>query len=57
MPSLEAYCQKLKELGSQLKDLDCSVNDQRLVLQLVKGLPAEYYTVGSNWSINVGDRM
>ena len=47
MPSLEAYCQKLKELGSQLNDVDCPVNDQRLVLQLVRGLPAEYDTVGS----------
>ncbi|KAI3724612.1 hypothetical protein L2E82_36395 [Cichorium intybus] len=47
MPSLEAYCQKLKELGSQLNDVDCPVNDQRLVLQLVRGLPAEYDTVAS----------
>ncbi|KAI3525936.1 hypothetical protein L1887_05072 [Cichorium endivia] len=45
MPSLEAYCQKLKELGSQLNDVDCLVNEQRLVLQLVRGLPAEYDTV------------
>ncbi|KAI3746199.1 hypothetical protein L6452_08623 [Arctium lappa] len=47
MSSLEAYCQKLKELGSQLNDVDCPVNDQRLVLQLVRGLPAEYDTVAS----------
>lgn len=44
MPSLEAYCQKVKELGDRLNDVDCPVNNQRLVLQLVRGLPAEYDT-------------
>ncbi|XP_023758855.1 uncharacterized protein LOC111907318 [Lactuca sativa] len=47
MSSLEAYCQKLKELGSQLNDVDCPVNDQQLVLQLVRGLPAEYDIITS----------
>ncbi|KAL3647879.1 hypothetical protein CASFOL_008847 [Castilleja foliolosa] len=47
MPSLEAYCQKLKELGDQLSAVDSPVNDQRLVLQLVRGLPAEYDIVAS----------
>ncbi|XP_023744537.1 uncharacterized protein LOC111892720 [Lactuca sativa] len=28
MPSLEAYCQKLKELGDRLNDVDCPVNNQ-----------------------------
>ena len=44
MPSLEAYCQKLKELGDRLNDVDCPVNNQRLVLRLVCGLRAEYDT-------------
>ncbi|XP_076920853.1 uncharacterized protein LOC143582100 [Bidens hawaiensis] len=47
MPSLEAYCQKQKTLGDQLTDVDCPVNDTRLVLQLVHGLPTEYDAVGS----------
>ncbi|XP_074274044.1 uncharacterized protein LOC141597479 [Silene latifolia] len=34
MPSIEAYCQRLKDLASQLKDVDAAVTDQRLVLQL-----------------------
>ncbi|KAK9057636.1 hypothetical protein SSX86_022472 [Deinandra increscens subsp. villosa] len=47
MPSLESYCQKLKELSDQLSDVDSPVTDQRLVLQLVRGLPAEFDTVAS----------
>ncbi|XP_021979303.1 uncharacterized protein LOC110875414 [Helianthus annuus] len=48
MPSLESYCQKLKELSDQLNDVDFLVNNQRLVLQLVQGLPREYDMVASN---------
>ncbi|KAF5778428.1 hypothetical protein HanRHA438_Chr12g0558761 [Helianthus annuus] len=47
MPSLEAYCQRLKELSDQLADVDSPMTEQRLVLQLVRGLPIEYDTVGS----------
>ncbi|KAK1415149.1 hypothetical protein QVD17_30921 [Tagetes erecta] len=47
MPSLEAYCQKLKELAAKLKDVDSPVTSQRLVLQLVSGLPSEYDTVAT----------
>ncbi|XP_022014765.1 uncharacterized protein LOC110914273 [Helianthus annuus] len=47
MPSLEVYCQRIKDLGDQLNDVDSPVNDQRLVLQLVHGLLEEYDTVGS----------
>ncbi|XP_074315515.1 uncharacterized protein LOC141651713 [Silene latifolia] len=42
MPSLEAYCQRLKEIAVQLKDVDAAVTGQRLVLQLVCGLPSGY---------------
>ncbi|XP_074299396.1 uncharacterized protein LOC141630484 [Silene latifolia] len=44
--SLDEYCQKLKDIGSQLTDVGSKVDDQRLVLQLVRGLPKEYDTVG-----------
>lgn len=45
--SLEAYCQRLKEIAGQLKDVGVTVDDSRLVLQLVRGLPAEYDTTAS----------
>ncbi|KAJ0472171.1 hypothetical protein HanHA89_Chr15g0604031 [Helianthus annuus] len=44
MPSLDAYCQRIKELADQLKDVGSPVTDQRLVIQLVRGLPAEFDT-------------
>ncbi|CAH1423585.1 unnamed protein product [Lactuca virosa] len=47
MSSLEAYCQRLKDLASQLNDVDCPVNEKRLVLQLIRGLPSEFDTVGA----------
>ncbi|XP_022008336.1 uncharacterized protein LOC110907700 [Helianthus annuus] len=40
--SLEEYCQKLKEIADQLGDVGFRVSDGRLVMQLVRGLPAEY---------------
>ncbi|XP_022014553.1 programmed cell death 6-interacting protein-like [Helianthus annuus] len=47
-PSLEAYFQKLRELADQLNDLlDTPIDDKRLVLQMVRGLPAEFDTMGS----------
>ncbi|KAI3751457.1 hypothetical protein L2E82_22544 [Cichorium intybus] len=47
MSSLEAYCQRLKDLASQLNDVDCPVNENRLVLQLVRGLPSEFDKAGA----------
>ncbi|KAK1415156.1 hypothetical protein QVD17_30928 [Tagetes erecta] len=47
MPSLEAYCQRIKELSDQLGTLDAPVSDQWMVLKLVRGLPPEYDVVGS----------
>ncbi|KAL9237182.1 hypothetical protein vseg_011764 [Gypsophila vaccaria] len=47
LPSLDAYCQRLRELAAQLNDVDAHVTDQRLVLQLVRGLPPSYDTVAS----------
>lgn len=47
MPSLKDYCQRLKDLSDQLNDVDCSVKDKQLVLQLVRGLPTEYDPVGA----------
>ncbi|XP_074282619.1 uncharacterized protein LOC141607159 [Silene latifolia] len=35
MPSLEAYCQRLREIARMLKDVDAPVTDSRLVIQLV----------------------
>ncbi|KAJ0779315.1 putative RNA-directed DNA polymerase [Helianthus annuus] len=45
--SLDDYCKQLKSLANQLADVDHSVSDSRLVLQLVRGLPAEYSTTAS----------
>ncbi|XP_022040289.1 uncharacterized protein LOC110942834 [Helianthus annuus] len=45
--SLEAYCQTLRDLAAQLDDVDSPVNEQTLGLQLVRGLPREYDTIGS----------
>ncbi|XP_076887925.1 uncharacterized protein LOC143538207 [Bidens hawaiensis] len=46
-PSLEVYCQQLKEIAGQLNDLDSPVTEQRLVIQLVNGLPREYDVTGA----------
>ncbi|XP_074306217.1 uncharacterized protein LOC141641457 [Silene latifolia] len=45
--SLDDYCQRLKDIATQLNDVGGKVDDQRLVLQLVRGLPGEYDTVGA----------
>ncbi|XP_022024817.1 uncharacterized protein LOC110925156 [Helianthus annuus] len=45
--SLDAYCQKLKELANQLEDVDQPISESRLVLQLVRGLPQEFDTTAS----------
>ncbi|XP_076937032.1 uncharacterized protein LOC143604443 [Bidens hawaiensis] len=47
MPDLESYCQKLKSIADQLNDLGRSVNEQALVLQLVRGLPSELDAIGT----------
>lgn len=47
MSSLVAYCQRLKELGNQIADLGSPMNEQRLVLQLVYGLPREFDAAGA----------
>ncbi|KAL3630542.1 hypothetical protein CASFOL_023526 [Castilleja foliolosa] len=45
--SMDDYAQKLKDLANQLTDVDHPVSESRLVLQLVRGLPAEYDVVGA----------
>ncbi|XP_076899809.1 uncharacterized protein LOC143553789 [Bidens hawaiensis] len=45
--SIEDYCQRLTDLANQLADVDVPVTESRLVLQLVRGLPAEYNTTAS----------
>ncbi|XP_022032252.1 uncharacterized protein LOC110933329 [Helianthus annuus] len=45
--SIADYCQRLKDLGTQLNDLDSKIDEQRLVLQMVRGLPAEYDVTGA----------
>ncbi|XP_076902346.1 uncharacterized protein LOC143557065 [Bidens hawaiensis] len=45
--SLADYCQRLKDIGTQLKDLEVPMDEQRLVLQLVRGLPTEYDVTGA----------
>ncbi|CAH1420207.1 unnamed protein product [Lactuca virosa] len=57
MTSLEEYCQRLKDLASQLDDVENPVTENRLVLQLVRGLPSEFDTMASfiNQSLPTGD--
>ncbi|XP_026459950.1 uncharacterized protein LOC113360684 [Papaver somniferum] len=45
--SVDDYCDKLKSLSDRLSDLDFPMNDKRLVIQLVNGLPEEYNIVAS----------
>ncbi|KAK9108251.1 hypothetical protein Syun_024262 [Stephania yunnanensis] len=46
-PTASAYCQRLKSLADQLKNVGAPVSDSRLVLQLVSGLTAPYRGVGT----------
>ncbi|XP_021850454.2 uncharacterized protein [Spinacia oleracea] len=46
-PSLEEYCQALKTVADQLAALDHPVSEERLVLQLVGKLDADYRTIGT----------
>ncbi|XP_059292373.1 uncharacterized protein LOC132045813 [Lycium ferocissimum] len=41
-PNASAYCQRLKILSDQLKNVDASVSNNRLVLQMVAGLTDAY---------------
>lgn len=45
--SMDAYCQKLKDLSRQLADVDKPVDDSSLIIQLVNGLPKELDTIGT----------
>ncbi|KAK9079741.1 hypothetical protein SSX86_001414 [Deinandra increscens subsp. villosa] len=45
--SMDAYFQKIHELGEQLTDIGRTVDESRKVLQLVRGLPPEYDTVAA----------
>ncbi|KAM0069710.1 hypothetical protein Hdeb2414_s0001g00004701 [Helianthus debilis subsp. tardiflorus] len=45
--SLNDYFQRMKDLADQLSDVDHSVSESRLVLQMVSGLPQEYDIVAS----------
>ena len=45
--SASAYCQRLKELSDQLKNVGSPVSNDRLVLQLVSGLTPAYNTIGT----------
>ncbi|XP_035838335.1 uncharacterized protein LOC118485919 [Helianthus annuus] len=53
--SLDDYCQRLKDLANQLEDVDHPITEDRLVLQLVRGLPAEYDTTASLINANSAD--
>ncbi|KAM0053659.1 hypothetical protein Hdeb2414_s0007g00261951 [Helianthus debilis subsp. tardiflorus] len=53
--SLDDYCERLKDLANQLEDVDHPVTEERLVLQLVRGLPAEYDTMASLINANNAD--
>ncbi|XP_022040230.1 uncharacterized protein LOC110942773 [Helianthus annuus] len=53
--SLDNYCEQLKDLAYQLEDVDHLVTEERLVLQLVRGLPAEFDTTASLINANDAD--
>ncbi|CAH9111836.1 unnamed protein product [Cuscuta europaea] len=44
---VDDYCDKLKAISDRLQDLEFPMDDKRLVIQLVNGLPPEYDTVAS----------
>ncbi|GAA0185125.1 hypothetical protein LIER_32413 [Lithospermum erythrorhizon] len=46
-PSVSAYCQRLKNLANQLKNVGAPVPENRLVLQMVSGLIEAYNGVGT----------
>ncbi|XP_058771930.1 uncharacterized protein LOC131645313 [Vicia villosa] len=46
-PNVSAYCQCLKMLSDQLRNIGSAVNNHRLVLQLISGLPKAYRSVAT----------
>ncbi|CAH9095254.1 unnamed protein product [Cuscuta europaea] len=44
---IDDYCDKLKAISDRLQDLEFPMDDKRLVIQLINGLPPEYDTVAS----------
>ncbi|XP_021715992.1 keratin, type I cytoskeletal 9-like [Chenopodium quinoa] len=46
-PNASAYCQRLKSLSDQLKDVGAAVDNNRLMLQLVAGLTESYHGVAT----------
>ena len=46
-PNVSAYCQRLKMLSNQLRNVGSPVNNHRLVLQLISGLPEAYRSVAT----------
>ncbi|XP_050894497.1 uncharacterized protein LOC127101193 [Lathyrus oleraceus] len=46
-PNVSAYCQCLKMLYDQLRNVGSPVNNHRLVLQLISGLPEAYRSVAT----------
>ncbi|XP_010677710.1 uncharacterized protein LOC104893311 [Beta vulgaris subsp. vulgaris] len=46
-PSSSSYCQRLKELSDQLRQVGTTISNDHLVLQLVSGLTPAYSTVGT----------
>lgn len=46
-PNVSTYCQRLKSLADQLKNVGAPVSDSRMVLQLVGGLTKPYRGVGT----------
>ncbi|XP_076955686.1 uncharacterized protein LOC143630598 [Bidens hawaiensis] len=45
--SVDDYCKQLKNLANQLADVDQIITEDRLVLQLVRGLSKEFETTAS----------
>ncbi|CAH1433712.1 unnamed protein product [Lactuca virosa] len=45
--SMDDYCQRHSDLIEQLGDIDNPLSESRLILQLFRGLPAEFDTVAS----------
>ncbi|XP_076889994.1 uncharacterized protein LOC143540929 [Bidens hawaiensis] len=46
-PSIEAYCQRIRDVGNQLADVGIPMSDERMVIHLVNGLLIEYDATGS----------
>ncbi|KAJ0481572.1 putative RNA-directed DNA polymerase [Helianthus annuus] len=44
-PTMTAYCQAIKSIADQLANVDCAVDNKRLVLQLLTGLTEPYESI------------